>query len=540
MGISPMSGKAPSTSNPAYRSMVFHVCMLSAVAVLYVVFILRTRFTVGHDTYFTLVDDAMISMRYARNLASGYGAIWNVGEKPVQGYTNLGWMLYMAVLHRLQLPASMVSLPVMFSNLLVLILNIWTVKRLAARVSQNGWLVPTLSSTLVAFYFPLVYWSLRGMEVGVVCLLINTATVLCLRLTERFEWKLTGALALILALSLLVRIDAALQVCILVAFLGVYSHRNGRCSEIVLVGLVLASALLLLYLCQKSYYGRFLPNTYYLKVTGVSVSERISVGIRTLLQVSLRNAALLVVVAFAGLLLYSDVRTPSTVLLLCLFAVQCAYSVYVGGDYAEYQAVGANRFVTQGMSPLLVVFSVVCCRFLVHFSSLKSTMTHRLNRGSLALLLFLSSTTILILCGVPWRMWVTKNAHLLSSDIWRARLGVLVGQGTYDEARVAAHAVGQISYYSQRHIIDLLGKNDEFVAMGIPSAPFRPGHNKWNYDYSILRLEPDVVADEWGDVRAFMETHTDVYERLPNGVWIRKDSGLVNVSVLSMDYRYTD
>ncbi|MCA9511358.1 MAG: hypothetical protein KC560_11690, partial [Myxococcales bacterium] len=50
---------------------------------------------------FVLWDDAMISMRYARNLAAGDGLVWNPGGGAVQGYTNLGLTLAMAGVHAL-------------------------------------------------------------------------------------------------------------------------------------------------------------------------------------------------------------------------------------------------------------------------------------------------------------------------------------------------------------------------------------------------------------------------------------------------------
>src|ERR687895_2239312 len=52
------------------------------------VFIYKSSF-VGIDgkRYFCLIDDAMISMRYAWNLSHGSGLVWNPGEY-VEGYTN--------------------------------------------------------------------------------------------------------------------------------------------------------------------------------------------------------------------------------------------------------------------------------------------------------------------------------------------------------------------------------------------------------------------------------------------------------------------
>lgn len=43
------------------------------------------------------IDDAYITFRYSQHLADGHGPVWNIGEDPVQGYTNLLWMLLLTV-----------------------------------------------------------------------------------------------------------------------------------------------------------------------------------------------------------------------------------------------------------------------------------------------------------------------------------------------------------------------------------------------------------------------------------------------------------
>jgi hypothetical protein len=62
-------------------------------------FIYRTSFVIDGERFFSLFDDAMISMRYAKNLAHGFGLIWNPGGEAVQGYTNPLWVLYMSLIH---------------------------------------------------------------------------------------------------------------------------------------------------------------------------------------------------------------------------------------------------------------------------------------------------------------------------------------------------------------------------------------------------------------------------------------------------------
>jgi arabinofuranosyltransferase len=44
----------------------------------------------------SMVDDAYVSLRYAHHLALGHGLVFNAGEPPVEGYTNLLWVLWMA------------------------------------------------------------------------------------------------------------------------------------------------------------------------------------------------------------------------------------------------------------------------------------------------------------------------------------------------------------------------------------------------------------------------------------------------------------
>jgi hypothetical protein len=98
------------------------------------------------------------------------------------------------------------------------------------------------------------------------------------------------------------------------------------------------------------------------------------------------------------------------------------------------------------------------------------------------------------------------------------------------------HAAGQIPYYSGRTTIDLLGLNDPVIAKGPVSGPFYPGHDKWNYVYSIQQLQPDVIADNWIKLAAFMKGQAE-YRRLDNGIYVRKGSTLVDAQSLAQEYR---
>ncbi|MBA2652746.1 MAG: protein LphB [Tatlockia sp.] len=47
------------------------------------------------------IDDMYISLRYAKNWAKGYGLVWNIGEEPVEGYSNFSFVVLAASTIRL-------------------------------------------------------------------------------------------------------------------------------------------------------------------------------------------------------------------------------------------------------------------------------------------------------------------------------------------------------------------------------------------------------------------------------------------------------
>src|SRR5690242_4842632 len=117
--------RAPHTTDIAeHRGRLYFTGMIRPAlvsALLSLVFIARTTFVVDGVRYATLFDDAMISMRYARNLAGGHGLVWNVGQPAVEGYTNFLWTLWMALIHLLPIPESKIALAVMATGGVILL-----------------------------------------------------------------------------------------------------------------------------------------------------------------------------------------------------------------------------------------------------------------------------------------------------------------------------------------------------------------------------------------------------------------------------------
>lgn len=493
------------------------ILIISALA--YLGFIAGTSFDINGERYFTLVDDAMISMRYARHLAQGHGLTWNIGEPPVEGFTNLGWTLIMSALHLLPFAASKVSLAVMLTSALILLANTHVIYQITKNLLPESKIAPTLSALITAFYFPLVFWSLRGMEVGLLSLLIYSALLIA---TSKQNPVLVSIL---LALAIIVRIDAAIAAVLITAYLFTKNR-----SKAILPAIVILASVALVLVFQKIYFGDLLPLTYYQKVTGFGIFDRIRKGILVFIEFASRDTLALLLPSLAAILFYKMQRNREVLLLLGIFLAQCAYSIYVGGDYAEPETNAANRFITQGMPALLVLFSWMTSRVL---SDLKTTQPRSaLTAPRMNPAIPLALGILLLISGEPWFNYAINNAPLLKSDIRRVRLGLHIAQNTDPQAVIAVHAAGQIPYYSERTVIDLLGLNDPIVAKSSGHGEFYPGHNKWIYEYSITQLRPDVIADNFEPLSAFMRDNTE-YQFLNSDIYVRVDSQLVNVEGLS-------
>jgi hypothetical protein len=118
---------ASATADPRLRTLVYAAYAAK--------FIWTTSFVINDERYFSLFDDAMVSMQYARNLAEGNGLVWNAGGERVEGFTNFLWVLAMAGVHLLPVAPAKMSLFVQLMGAAFLTGNLIATVRLTREVS---------------------------------------------------------------------------------------------------------------------------------------------------------------------------------------------------------------------------------------------------------------------------------------------------------------------------------------------------------------------------------------------------------------------
>jgi hypothetical protein len=517
------------------KSNLFFYLIVAAYILYAAIYIFKTSFTVDGQRYFVLFDDAMISMRYAKNLAAGSGPVWNAGSEPVEGFTNPLWVAFMAVFHLFPIPPAMISLCIQVSGVVFLVAALFFIRKIAERLSGSS-LVALLAVTLTAFYAPLNSWILLGMEVSVLVLIICASLWLALDQLRREQFS--PWLYVLLGVGTLVRIDMAVPYLVIVAFLA-WTDRPRRRKHL-LWGL----GLLLVFIGGQTlfrwlYYGDVLPNTYYLKMSGYPVLFRILRGVLVFFQFAWDFNWLLFLFPLTVLLFR---RERQVWLLFLLLLGQIAYSVYVGGDAWEHKG-GSNRYIAIVIPIFFILFAwaaELVRQALVEPSlhseqvplikssrqdgsgvSVHAGLIRNLSQAGMVILVLLSMLNMNYLKGDfrSLERWaLLRQPVFVEGNKEAVQIALDLKKITTPEASVGVVAAGAIPYFSERFAIDLLGKSDIRIAhlpaqgsqglRGINN--FRPGHMKWDYDYTIGELRPDVIVQLWGDTdvaQAYLEKY---------------------------------
>lgn len=429
--------------------------------VLWLPIILWGRSTVIDGTrYWWLDDDALISMRYARNLANGAGLVWNPGER-VEGYTNFLWTLVMAGVHALPIDLPHTSLVVL---LISLALSAATLPWVARLTRLLGGAAGAVAVALLAFVLNdnIAAWNTTGGETALLGLLLTVGV--CRVLEEARTRRPRAATYLLLGAVALVRADGLVLAGLAAgaALLLTADRRRVLAFSLLMLSLPLAHEI-----WRIMYYGDVLPNTAYLKV--LNWDRRLSAGVQDGLKFALGYGPWLLAAAIGA----ARPRSSERLAVLGIAVGQLAWVVFIGGD-----AFPGNRF-------LVPVLPLVLAAGLTGWEQIADRMTLRA-AGLIAGLALLPLM-------VPGYFNVFVSGGGYNAD--NLRVGLWLRAHYPPEAVVADAAAGSVPYFSGLGAVDLLGKSDPVIAREAAVAGnTRPGHNKYDYEYSLGVRRPDLVV----------------------------------------------
>jgi arabinofuranosyltransferase len=425
-------------------------------------------------------DDAFISFRYARHLVEGLGLRFNASEMPpVEGYSNLAWILALA-------PFEALGLDLVVPSRALSIGCAGTLIVLVARFAQRHF-DASASFAAAAFLAVLpstVLWATSGLETMAFALAVF-ATFVCVD-----GRRTTAAVACAIAATLL-RADGALWAVAAVLAACSANRESARVAVRALTA-VLATALLHA-LWRRWYHGDWLPNTAYAK-TGASAFRAIR-GVHYVISFVLAEPGVLV--ALAAGVLAARKRAPGLVAASCaMLALAAAWSIYLGGDFMPM-----GRFLVVA-TPFAAVLLAAAWSAMAEWRVLREVLLGALI--VLALVPLFGGELAPASLRQHFHFRLNRPDAISEMEQWRAmrerermweRAALAIAQHTRPGESMVLDAIGVVGYRTELELLDVFGLvSPEVARRGAEPIRASPGHDLRVDVEFFLDRKPDYVG----------------------------------------------
>lgn len=416
------------------------------------------------------IDDAFISFRYAKNLARGWGLVFNEGER-IEGYTNFLFTCLLAGGVRAGLDPERLAKAIGAASALASLVFVYLISNRIRRLRA----APCIATWLLAGSAPTAAYAVLGLESTFFVALLLGGAWLFLRETEegasaqRFPWS-----GLVFALAGLTRPEAPMFVGIWMAFVARAAPSNdggeacpspgaphapddrgfvawvksaargwfGRQNLIRLALFIVPVATHLVW--RRLYYGAWLPNTFQAK-TG-SFEQQFQGG-RTYLENYAKHAGPFLLLALGGLWIAVRERRRDLGAIAATAVAVLGYILLVGGDWMPM-----FRFLTP-FEPFCFLLICVSARAIVE----QRRVVLNLAVGVLAIYTAWSRGRVFresqLHLEDERRFWTSATGGVAD---WFAAHG--------EPGTIAIADMGYVSYATDYPILDLLGLVDPVIA----------------------------------------------------------------------------
>jgi arabinofuranosyltransferase len=386
-----------------------------------------------------LFDDIFISLRYAKNLADGFGPTFSKGIPPVEGYSNslLVWIVVLFIKLSID-PLLAVKLISILAGGATIILIVQLLNRL-----ELSFIAKIAATTSLVFCIPYSYWIGSGTENGLYSLFLVAAIKMAI-----FNKRLGLGFLLIAVCLCLTRPEGVGFAFLIIGLRFLFARGENSWIEFSRNVIIFSLICMMLLAWRYATFGEFLPNTYYSKTGGsLLTNARNSVSILWLgFQAFGLPMTGLMIIGF-----FSCIKKRTLLIPLSVLAGGIAFVVYTGGDIN----IPRLRFFVLCI-PIMSIF-VGCGADLL--SKWMPSRPFLLTILTLVILNFWHSyrTALPTYLNQTWRSGSTFKGHLALARSLHQK----IPEGT----TVAMWDIGIIPYELDHcRILDLTGITDSFIS----------------------------------------------------------------------------
>jgi arabinofuranosyltransferase len=420
------------------------------------------------------IDDTDIFLTYAENLANGKGIIYSKTIPPVEGYSSMLWMMLLSLIFYI----GHGEMGIFFLTcLLFLVTQFIALKIIDFFIPQNGSFIKLLYVLLTFTSFGYISWStITLMDVTVWGLIV-------ILLTYNFVKEPKGTVGWIVfclpfALAPITRPEAFLVVPGFLFLYSFYRILGGLSKKPIIVGTALfVSSLIFVTSFRYIYFGYFLPNTYYAKISpslAYNLEEGIFYFYQFLINSPVASMSILGSIIFIIYFLYNFSRGKSVtanslsyfhLIYICIFlSLLLITPILKGGDHFRL-----FRFY-QPYYPLLAICMILTWRSLC-LVVIKKNLATSIIVVSLVVSVIIYSFSVYIFGPQGW-VKAYKNKSPIAHEFQISRMGRVLGEHlnlyfqdvTNNLPAIGVITAGGIARKYGGPIYDLMGLNNSFIA----------------------------------------------------------------------------
>jgi hypothetical protein len=453
-----------------------------------------------------IAEDSFIGFRYAKNIAEGNGLLWNIGESPVEGYTNFLWIIFCSVAI---LAGTNLLVFVQVAGIALSIIILIYIFNICSRLLELDSYSSLIACAFLALAGPFATWATSGMETNLFTLLVVAS---CYHEISYWKSRHKGSLIFSFSFCFLAALTRPEGLGIFILLLSLHSYRalvEKQSKEIinyaVLALLIFVIPFSIYFIWRISYYGYLFPLTYYAK-TGGGILRWVR-GAKYfwffIIHFLIPLAPLLIYLFWVKrdklkrTNLFSHSRFNSIIvskrygLILC--GVIClgysSYIVLIGGDY-----MAMYRFFVP-ILPFIYILIAATYFQLVNVSGISK------KRNYLIFTLIVISLAGTFLQSTPLEKYIFTKPSIthgqfqgINFERWHTNRLTLIGKffSNYkcstDES-IATDAIGAVSYYSGLTIYSIHGLVDPKIARMDSKDLGKgfPGHEKSDLLYTLSK-----------------------------------------------------